>query len=217
MRIATTALLPGLLLAAAPARADDAPAATIEPQLPPPLWPQNPEPATTTPVAAPVVIEQDNLITESRYARKGTMEVGASAGMMLSSQFRAINVAPSIGWFVAENFELTAIAAVANAKAGSANATTFAALLEPSYHLPLGRSMFGFLGVGVGAAYETDLGAGIALAPRIGANFLVGSSGVVSPSLQYMYVSHDQMTSDDVTTDALTNAMSVNVGYTTMW
>ncbi len=39
----------------------------------------------------------------------------------------------------------------------------------------------------------------------------------MTPSLQYMYVSHQQMTTDDVTTDALTNAMSVNVGYTAMW
>ncbi len=185
MRIAPKLLLPGVLLAASPALADDAPGdrpvdaptAAVEPQLPPPLWPQNPEPATTTPVAAPVVVEQENLITESRYARKGTMEAGASAGMMLSSQFRAINVAPSLGWFVAENFELTAIVAIANAKAGSANATTFAGIVEPSYHLPLNRSMFGFLGMGVGAAYEADLGTGLALAPRIGANFLVGKSG----------------------------------------
>lgn len=226
MRIVTKTILSGLLLAATPALADevpveqptDAPVATVEPQLPAPLWPVNPEPATSAVPAAPAaVVEQTNVLAESRYARKGVMEAGASAGMMVSSQFRNINVAPSLGWFVADNFELTAIVAIANIKAGSASATTYAGLVEPSYHLPLARSLYGFLGMGIGAAYESESGTGLALAPRIGANFLVGSSGVLTPSLQYMYVAHEQMTSDDVAADALTNAMSVNVGYTAMW
>jgi len=224
MRIATKTLL--LLAVATPALADDAPVdqptdqptATVEPQLPPPLWPANPEPATTAAPVAPVaVVEQTNLVTESRYARRGTMELGASAGMMLSSQFRNINVAPQLGWFVGESFELSAIVAISNIKAGGVSATTYAAMVEPSYHLPLDRTIFGFVGMGVGAAYESELGTNLAVAPRIGANFLVGRSGVLTPSIQYMYVAHDQMTTDDVTTDALTNAMSVNVGYTAMW
>jgi hypothetical protein len=224
MRIATKTLL--LLAAATPAFADDqpvdkpvdAPVATVEPQLPPPLWPVNPEPETTTVVPSePSIVEQTGVSGEVTYARKGVLEVGGSTGMMLSSQFRNVTVAPSFGWFVADSFELSAILAVSNIKAGAASATTFSALVEPSYHVPFNRTMFGFVGMGLGAAYESDMGTGLAVAPRIGANFLVGSSGVLTPSLQYMYVTHEQMTSDDVSTAALTNAMSVNVGYTAMW
>ncbi|MEO7094890.1 MAG: hypothetical protein ABI175_16645 [Polyangiales bacterium] len=227
MRIATKTLLSGLLLAAAsPAFADDqpvakpvdAPVATVEPQLPPPLWPKDPEPEAAPPApSAPGVVQQAGIGGEVGYARKGVLELGGSAGLMLSSQFRNINVAPSLGWFVADNFELSAIVAVSNIKAGGVSATTWTAVAEPSYHLAFNRTMFGFLGMGVGAAYESQMGAGLALAPRLGANFLVGRSGVLTPSLQYMYVMHGQMTTNDVTTVALTNAMSVNVGYTAMW
>ena len=225
MRIVTKTIL--LLAAATPAFADDAPVAqpvdapvaTVEPQLPPPLWPVNPEPdPAPAPASAPSVVQQAGIGSDVGYGRKGVLELGGSAGMMLSSQFRNINVAPSIGWFVADNFELSAIVAVSNIKAGGVSATTWSALLEPSYHLPFNRTMFGFLGMGVGGAYESHLGAGVAVAPRIGANFLVGRSGVLTPSLQYQYITHGKMdTSDDVTTVALTNAMSVNVGYTAMW
>ena len=191
--------------------------ATVEPQLPPPLWPKDPEP-DPAPAASPPAMVQQAGGGEVGYAHNGVLELGGSAGMMLSSQFRNINVAPSLGWFVADNFELSAIVAVSNIKAGAVSATTWSALVEPSYHLPFSRTMFGFLGMGIGAAYESKMGAGLALAPRIGANFLVGRSGVLTPSLQYQYITHGQMTtSDEVATAALTNAMSVNIGYTTRW
>ena len=124
---------------------------------------------------------------------------------------------PSIGWFIADNLELSGILGVSNIKAGDNSATMWSAVVEPSYHLPFNRSAFGFLGMGVGAAYEQKLGAGLAVAPRIGANFLVGRSGVLTPSLQYQYITHNSMVQDDVTVVALTSALSVNVGYTAMW
>jgi hypothetical protein len=93
----------------------------------------------------------------------------------------------------------------------------WSAVLEPSYHLPFNRTTFAFLGMGVGAAYEQKMGTGLAVAPRIGANFLVGRSGILTPSLQYQYITHNAMTDDDVTMVALTSALQVNVGYTAMW
>ena len=99
----------------------------------------------------------------------------------------------------------------------------FSALLEPSFHLPFNRSMFGFIGMGVGAAYVSELGGGMAVQPRIGMDFLVGRSGILRPSLSYEYTTHDAMGSVDdegntnVTLVAISSALRFNVGYSAMW
>ena len=122
-----------------------------------------------------------------------------------------------------DNFEISAILDVTNLKAGGDSATLFSALIEPSFHLPFNRSMFGFIGMGVGAAYASELGGGLAVAPRIGLEFLVGRSGILRPSLQYEYTTHDAMGSVDdegntnVTLVAISSALRFNIGYSTMW
>ncbi len=196
----------------------DATAAPAPEPLPAPTSDQNPAPPVAEAALPPGgVVEQAGIGGEVGYGRAGVLELGGSAGLMLSSQFRNVTIAPSFGWFVSDNFELSAILSVSNVKAGTMSATTWSAIAEPSYHVPFNRTTFGFFGMGVGAGYENKMGAGLAFAPRVGAKFLVGSSGVLTPSLQYMYISHDAMTTGDATVVALTSAMSVNVGYTTMW
>ena len=65
---------------------------------------------------------------------------------------------------------------------------------------------------------EGELGAGLALAPRLGANFLVGRSGVLTPSISYEYTSQDAMTTNDnITVVAVSSSVRFNVGYTAMW
>ncbi|MGE0400698.1 MAG: hypothetical protein AB7T06_28565 [Kofleriaceae bacterium] len=217
-----------LMLGASTAIADDelegTPQSTAAPtapsQLPPPQSDNDPAPPVASPgVDLPPgnVVQQAGIGGQVGYGRAGVLELGGSAGLMLSSNFRNITVAPQIGWFVADNLELSAIVQMSNIKAGDEDGTMWSAVVEPSYHVPFNRTMFGFLGMGVGAAYEQRLGAGLAVAPRIGANFLVGRSGILTPSLQYQYITHNQMTEDDVTVVALTNALTVNVGYTAMW
>jgi len=217
-----------LMLGASTAIADDdvegTPDSTAAPTNPSQLPPSQSDTDPAPPVASPGVdLPPGNVVQQAGvggvvgYGRAGVLELGGSAGLQMSSNFRNISVAPQIGWFVADNLELSAIFSVSNIKAGTEDATMWSAVAEPSYHIPFNRTMFGFLGMGVGAAYEQRLGAGLAVAPRIGANFLVGRSGVLTPSLQYQYISHNQMSEDDVTTVALTSALSVNVGYTAMW
>ena len=133
-----------------------------------------------------------------------------------------MNLSPSIGWFVADNLELSAILGVSNVKANDEEATVWTALVEPSYHLPFNRTTFGFMGMGIGAAYEHQLGTGLAVAPRIGANILVGRSGVLTPALSYEYTTHDVNTVQagdmrDVTLVSVSSALRINVGYTAMW
>ncbi|HEY5946491.1 MAG TPA: hypothetical protein VIV40_13405 [Kofleriaceae bacterium] len=152
------------------------------------------------------------------YGRAGVLELGGSAGFAFASDYRSMNLSPTIGWFVADNLELSAILSIANIKTGEEQSTLWSALLEPSYHVPFNRSIFGFLGLGAGAAYVTGLGTGFALAPRVGANFMVGRSGVLTPSLAYQYTTiTSDMPATDVTVVALTSAVRFNVGYTAMW
>jgi hypothetical protein len=157
------------------------------------------------------------------YGRAGVLELGGAAGLTLAQDIRAVNFSPSIGWFLVDNFELSAVLDVTNLKAGTESATLWSALAEPSFHLPFNRSMFGMIGMGVGAAYVSQLGTGLAVAPRIGMDFLVGRSGILRPSLSYEYTTHDAMGSldsngnADVTLVAISSALRFNIRYSTMW
>lgn len=239
MRLMTHVILPciAMCLGAQLAAADPQPAQTppdntqgtpertaapTEPAaLPEPVSTHDPAPPVASPSAtlpAGGIVEQAGVGGPVGYGRPGVLELGGSAGLTIASGIRDMNFSPSIGWFVANNLELSAIASVAHVKASDQSATVWSALVEPSYHLPFNRTMFGFLGLGVGAAYEQKLGTGLAVAPRIGANFLVGRSGMITPALSYEYITHNAMDSEsDVTLVAVTSALRVNVGYTAMW
>jgi hypothetical protein len=238
MRTSTKTIFASCLLAAlaTPALADDPPKPanddtnktappTPKEALPPPQSSKDPQP----PVASPdLVLPPGGLVEQAGvggvvgYGRPGVLELGGSAGLMIAPDFRAVNFSPMIGWFVADNLELSAILGVSNIKANTEEATVWSALVEPSYHIPFNRTTFAFLGMGIGAAYEHTLGTGLAVAPRIGANLLVGRSGVLTPSLSYEYTTHDVQTFQsgdmrDVTLLSVSSALRVNIGYTAMW
>ena len=214
---------------ATPAVADDETGKTAPPtpdeNLPKPTSDNDTQPPVASPdVALPPggVVEQAGVGGVVGYGRAGVLELGGSAGLMIAPDFRNVNISPSIGWFVANNLELSAIVGVSNIKAGEESSTLWSALVEPSYHLPFNRTTFGFMGMGIGAAYVSQLGAGLAVAPRIGANFLVGRSGVLTPALSYEYTTHnvDTLTDGDMqntTLVSVSSALRFNVGYTAMW
>jgi hypothetical protein len=154
------------------------------------------------------------------YGRAGVLELGGSAGFTFASDYRNLNISPTVGWFLADNLELSAILSISNIKTGDNSATLWSGLMEPSYHIPFNRSMFGFLGMGLGASHISGLGTGFAVAPRLGGNFMIGRSGVLTPSVSYQYTTiNSDMTSPDstVTVVALTSAVQFNLGYTAMW
>lgn len=195
-------------------------------QLPPVQSDNDPAPPVPTPTVPGIngeVVEQAGVGGAVGYGRTGVLELGGSAGLTLAQDIRALNFSPSIGWFLVDNFELSAILDVTNLKAGNESATLWSALLEPSFHLPFNRGMFGFVGMGIGAAYTQDLGAGLAVAPRIGMDFLVGRSGILRPSLSYEYTTHDSMAAvgpdgtANVTLVAISSALRFNIGYSSMW
>lgn len=152
------------------------------------------------------------------YGRAGVLELGGSAGFAYASDYRSMNLSPTVGWFVADNLEVSAILSIANIKTGDNSSTLWSALLEPSYHVPINRSVFGFVGVGAGGSHVTGLGSGFAMAPRVGMNLMVGRSSVLTPSLAYQYTTiNSEMGPADVTVVGITSAVRFNVGYTAMW
>jgi hypothetical protein len=185
--------------------------------------PAPPVPSPTIPGINGDIVEQAGVGGAVGYGRAGVLELGGAAGLTLAQDIRAVNFSPSIGWFLVDNFELSAVLDVTNLKAGNETATLWSALAEPSFHLPFNRSLFGFVGMGVGAAYVDQLGTGLAVAPRIGMDVMVGRSGILRPSLAYEYTTHDAMGSIDangntnVTLVAISSALRFNIGYSTMW
>jgi hypothetical protein len=186
--------------------------------LPPSRSDDDPYPKVATPgTPAETVIHQAGVGGTTGYGRAGVLELGGSAGIVASNDLTSISIAPSLGWFVADNLQLTGMLDYTYAKAGDSSASAVSLLAEPSYHLPFNRSTFGFLGLGVGAAWVEGPGLGLALAPRVGANFLVGRSGILTPSLSYQYTTHDTMETDEGVFLAVSSALRANIGYTVMW
>ena len=226
-----TCLMSGLAIADDEGVVGNTPEATAPPtptnQLPPAQSdadPAPPVPVPNVPGLTGDVVEQAGVGGAVGYGRAGVLEIGGSAGLTMAQDIRALNISPQVGWFLVDNFQLSGILDVTNLKAGEGNsATMWSALAEPSFHLPFNRSMFGFIGMGVGASYVSELGAGMAVAPRIGMDFLVGRSGILRPSLSYQYTTHDAMASADdegnanVTLVAISSALRFNIGYSAMW
>lgn len=193
----------------------------------PPAGPTpQPEPAAATSVEGPLtptVADETRVGGGLTYGRAGVRELGAAAGLSIAQDIRAVNFSPAFGWFVNDNFELSGILDVTNLKAGSASSTMWSALAEPSFHFPVNDSVFGFFGMGLGVAFVNELGAALAVAPHLGLDVMVGTSGILRPSLSYQYTTHDAMgTVDsqgntDVTLVAISSALRFNIGYSRMW
>ena len=195
-----TALIPAAAYAQTAQPAKDSPAGADDtgkldaPTSPQALPPPKSDDDVAPPVAAPAtpaggLVTQAGTGGSTGYGRAGVLELGGSAGFRAGSGFSQVAVAPSIGWFLADNLELTSIFDINRVSMNDESTTVVTALVEPSYHLPFNRSVFGFLGIGMGASYvgAGDLGTGFALAPRLGANLMVGRSGILTPSLSWQY------------------------------
>jgi len=167
------------------------------------------------------LIRQAGVGGTTGYARAGVLELGGSLSVNIAGGLRQFTIAPSIGWFFTDNIEISAILNVNYASTITSGVRTsgssFSILAEPSYHLPLSRTLFAFLGVGMGVAYADGPGAGFALAPRLGMNLMVGRSGVFTPALQFLYSTSDVIQTSQGTLIAGNTSFGFNAGYTVMW
>jgi len=193
-------------------------------QLPPPRSdndPRPPAPAATIPDTG--VTKQAGIGGTQAYARAGVLELGGSGGFSAASNYTRFSLSPSIGLFMVDNVELSLLTAFEYFRVGatdtssSAHATEFKALIEPSFHLPFSEVAFGFLGLGAGIGYVTGGDAGFALQPRLGANFLIGRSGVLTPSFTVAYSTVDAIRTPAGTILAVQTSYGMNIGYTVMW
>jgi hypothetical protein len=192
--------------------------------LPPPRSDHDPLP----PVPAPTVPEtgvtrQAGVGGSQAYGRAGVLELGGSAGFAAASNFTRFELSPSFGLFAVDNLELSLLTGFNYFRIGAmdgapgSSATELKALVEPSFHLPFSQVAFGFLGLGAGVAYITGADAGFALQPRLGANFLIGRSGVLTPSLTAAYSTTDAIRTPAGTLLAVRTSYGMNIGYTVMW
>ena len=150
--------------------------------------------------------------------RAGQLELGVAFGAMVAGDVRDVSATLIAGRFVTEWLELSALASVAQLRAGTQRATLWSSVVEPAYHLALAHDLDGVLGLGVGVAYHHQLGAGLAIAPRVGVRFAVGRHGVLTPALSYSFVTHGALDADaDLAVIGVTRALRLQLGYAIRW
>lgn len=187
--------------------------------LPPARSDDDPQP----PVAAPSVpsggvVKQAGTGGQTAYGRSGVLELGGAANFTKATDFTQVALNPSIGWFFMDNVEASAILGLTHLDAGGASQTFFSFLLEPSLHIPFSQTVFGLVGAGVGPSWSDATGLGLAFAPRLGIQVLLGRSGILTPSVSWQYTTHD--TADVAgmgTLLVVSSSVRANVGYTIMW
>lgn len=124
---------------------------------------------------------------ENDYTRAGLFELGGSVSGSWSPSLFTLSLSPSVGYFLHDRLELSLLGALAyeNSRADDgtrADELAFNVVLEPSYHLPVSKSLAVFGGLGAGVAFTSDRTA-FDLAPRAGLNIEVGRAGVISPEI----------------------------------
>jgi hypothetical protein len=117
------------------------------------------------------------------YASKTVVELGGSLALKHESETTTFRIAPSVGYFIVDNIELTLFPELSILHVDGGTDVMFGAMLEPSYHAPFSDSMFGFAGIGVGLRYAEDPGIDFALRPKLGMDFMIGRSGILKPAL----------------------------------
>ena len=178
----------------------------------------DPQPQVAAPgLPSSGIVRQAGVGGAVAYGRRGVLELGGSAGFTAATDFTQISVSPSIGWFLMDNFEVSAIMGLNYASADDNSRTLFTGVVEPSFHIPFSNTLFGFVGLGAGIGYVEGPGAGFALAPRLGANILVGRSGILTPAAFLQYTTHDATQTPQGTLLAVSTSVGMQVGYTVMW
>ncbi len=211
------------LPAVASAQIESEPVENPSAELPPPQDDNDPTPPAARPAGPEAgVTEQAGIGGTQAYGRAGVLELGGAIGYAGADQYTQFRATPSFGWFFADNLQLSFLPSVRYLEVGEADSLAITAVVEPSYHLPFNDTTFGFMGVGVGvsaaeAPGTEDMEAGLLISPRLGMNFLVGRSGVLSPYLNVEYSTSEAFSTAQGTVVAVDIAWGGNIGYTVMW
>jgi len=167
----------------------------------------------------------------SDYVRRGTIELGGAAHFMVAKDYSSFGLYPTIGWFVLDNIELSAILGVTRVGQSvrddqgneqKVSRTQLLVLAEPSFHVPFSDAVFGFMGLGLGLAHEArtpgpGAGPGFCVAPRLGLNFVINHSGVFTPAIQASYQTTDAMETPGGGSLSAHSSLGFQAGYTVIW
>jgi len=190
-----------------------------------------PPPATPHPKTADGIIEDAGTGSTKAYGRAGVLELGGFANLTVANNFTSIQISPTAGWFLIDNFQLSAILGFNyvhqkfenpnGSGTTSDHKTIFKILIEPSYHLPFSSTIWGFVGIGLGLASvprgADSTNTGFDFAPRIGANFLVGRSGLFTPAFFMDYTTGETLQTSGGTILGVNAIYGLQAGYTVMW
>jgi len=186
--------------------------------LPPPRSDSDAQPQVSSPVLpAGGVVQQAGVGGTTAYARAGVLELGGNVGFNVASGQTSVSISPTIGWFFADNLQISGIFSYRYNNVNGQDAHSLQVLAEPSVHIPFSRTVFGFAGVGLGLSYVDGPGAGFALVPRLGVNLAVGRSGILTPALNFSYSTNDVIATANGTLLTVSTSFGANVGYTVMW
>lgn len=166
----------------------------------------------------PSVRLQSGIGSDVAYARAGVVELGGSVSGTSASKFLSFGIAPSIGWFFADNVELTVIGSWNYAKVEGADANHVGSIVaEPSFVMPLSNTTFVFAGLGIGGLFELNKRTGVAVAPRVGYKAMVGRSGMITFAVQPIFSLNDtDLRGSDETLLTVKNAYNYGIGFTVL-
>jgi hypothetical protein len=188
--------------------------------LPPATSSNDPIPPAPSPVVGKSLrlIRQAGIGGTTAYARNGVLELGGNLSFNSAADNLQLSVTPHVGHFVTDNLELSILGTIAYNKINDAHKTNVTVVVEPSVHLPIVDQVFVFAGTGVGVAYNQGLGTGVAVAPRIGFNFMVGRSGILTPAFNVNWSSNSAVeTQDGQRLVAVHTQLGASLGYSVMW
>jgi hypothetical protein len=156
--------------------------------------------------------------SQDAYSSAGVLEIGGTAGFTGANKMTQFSLAPSVGWFFADNLELSGIFGWYYTRAAGASEHLLNFLVEPSYHYPLSKVDFVFLGVGLGFSFQSSTkNGGLALAPRFGYQKLIGRSGLMTVALQTAYSGNDMIRTSQGTLLTVQSATSLTAGFSVLW
>lgn len=136
----------------------------------------------------------------------GNREVGAEIGVGRAEALTQTQASVHAGWFFAHELEMSLFGGVQFANAGAGPVVDFTLLAEPSVHLPLGRHVDGFAGLGGGLGFSKD-GVGVALEQRVGADVVLGPAATLTPALAVLYATERPQTA----------SLGATLGYAVTW
>lgn len=136
----------------------------------------------------PEITKSAGMGSDDAYATRGVIELGGSLGLDIREELIDFVLAPTVGYFIADRFEISLIPILTVQRVGDPDSDAeetnvrVAVILEPSYHQPLTDSLYVFGGVGFGVAYEEGPGTDFLLRPVLGLDIMIGRSGILKPA-----------------------------------